>query len=970
MRVRSALAVLFLYLLCLPAFASSKCLDPIQSLAASDAQTGTPVTITWSLGGLIPKSITLTGHDFEQPVILAPDQLTYSYVPDMPGEKQVTLTVVTDCGTFSLTRKYHVQQCNVVTPPLHIDKTSVAPGEVINASIELLPGHSARWVVQNGTASATSGASIQVIAGASGSVSIDVYIARGSSCEVTTGAVVPIVPPCAIAEPQIVSNSNPAPDSGFGMFVLNLPADETVSFVVHGATVLFRDATQVFVRTPSSGSFSIDVVVANGTCSRTFTRTFEVTPCAPAVVVSGGSGSCDKGVLIADFTGTAPFQGSWSDGEFFFTNESHLERTVTTSGVYTISYFFDARCRGTVSGSAQVGASVSNPAFAIDDIVGGFYYGVDSCPNMQRTATLSVPIPPGFEPVWSVDNGTILSGQGTAALQFAGRNPGWTAVHVLFRSAEGCTSQTATQSLFTNGAPEIAVSVEPSTIGAGGTAIVTFTRLNDFVRGSSVESSLGDPIVFRGSSGNTIQYEYRSTNGGGAATITASANNSCGQSVTATTTLNIDGGAPVGAKATVRALGTSCQDYLALAELTGVAPFSGRWSNGETFYSPDYPYAYLRPPTGGTYTLVEFNDANGPGTVTGAATFDFIGLPQPEVAFSAPAACPNAAVTATLTNGLPEGGSANWFVGSGGTIVSGQGTSSVQIQTDGYGVNLYVQVSAPGACSPGTSAYLPGSGPFVQQPQFTLYGVYAGSSTDFFVMLDPATATWGFENTLGDAMEIVDSPWPNAYIVRYSSSHGAGESTVRIYGTTQCGTSFEATQVMTVLAPPPSITLTSTPGASCGAVVTATFSGGTAPYTIWWSDTGTTETTSESTITHIVNYTQYVYATVTDANGASGGSNWIYAEATLLPYVPFSMQTQICLGGQATFEAQPLEGAEILWTIEGPNLRIVSGQGTSRLVVEGVEPGNVHVNVRYRTLDGCDGLGSGANVEVSSAYCP
>ena len=111
--------------------------------------------------------------------------------------------------------------------------------------------------------------------------------------------------------------------------------------------------------------------------------------------------------------------------------------------------------------------------------------------------------------------------------------------------------------------------------------------------------------------------------------------NACGLTATATTTLTIEGG-PVTATATVQALGTNCSDYLAYAQLTGTPPFSGTWSNGQTFVD-DYPGAFLSPPTGGTYALIEFSDANGPGTVTGSATFDFVGLPRPELAFTPPA---------------------------------------------------------------------------------------------------------------------------------------------------------------------------------------------------------------------------------------------------------------------------------------------------------------------------------------------
>ncbi|MGZ5443212.1 MAG: hypothetical protein ACXW5U_09050 [Thermoanaerobaculia bacterium] len=123
-------------------------------------------------------------------------------------------------------------------------------------------------------------------------------------------------------------------------------------------------------------------------------------------------------------------------------------------------------------------------------------------------------------------------------------------------------------------------------------------------------------------------------------------------------------------------------------------------------------------------------------------------------------------------------------------------------------VGAGVIVGSPTACSPYAE---PEAIPVqsAQQPRFTTYGVYVGGSTEFDIILDPNTTSWNFENSLGDPMEIVGNPLPNVYRIRYTSTHGFGDSYIRIYGTTACGESFDTTGVMNVLPPPPTVTLTS-----------------------------------------------------------------------------------------------------------------------------------------------------------------
>lgn len=945
-----AIAALMLIAVCLPMLADD--CPPIASFRANDVQTGEPVTFTWSYAeGGAPQSQTLTGHDFAAPVTLPPDARSYTYTPSKPGEKQAQLAAVMACGTVSTSTKYKVKQCNVVAPAMTVDQTSVAPGAAIHASIELQPGHTARWEVINGTASATSGSAITVTAGSTGPVTINAWVSRGSSCAVLSTASVEVVAACPITEPPVYHPQVATAGNWFYVFVDSIPAGQSLSFEVHGAQIEFQDETGVYMTAPSAGSFSIDVIVSNATCTRTFTHTFTVEACtAAAVVKPGQAGTCGYETAIAEFSGVPPFQGSWSDNEYFFTWDNTIERPIS-GGTYSIAWMFDQYCQGTTTGSVIAGSSLPTPSYTIDPIVDGGYWGNDTCPGTVRTATLDGAVPAGATVQWSIPGGTIVAGQGTPTVQYAGGAVGPTNLTVVYRDAHGCDSAPYTYPYAqTLGTPQATLSVEPSTIPAGGTAVVTVAFNGYFSGGFDVTSSLGDPLVWIG--GN--QFEYRSTNGGGLATITLTATNLCA-STTKTTTLTIDGSTNVQAAARVRAIGNSCSTYAAWAEFTGTGPFTGTWSNGQTFTNQE-PFAILHAEAAGTYTLVAFADANGPGTITGDATFTFTSLPQPVISFDAESVCPNTVVTASLDTPLPEGATAEWFVW-GGDIISGQGTGSVQIQVgSGYSVGAGVMVGSASACSPYAEPkeILVQT---VQQPRFTIYPIYEGTSTEFDVWLDPSTTSWNFESTLGDTMEIVANPQPNVYTLRYTSSHGHGDSFVRIYGTAACGQTFDTTGVVNILPPPPTVTLTTAPAESCGSYVTATFTG-TGPFDGFWAD-GQTFTTNETSITRFFPGYDFVYVYVRDAYGSAAQSDYITTQPKLPDPIAITGPTQACLGQQVTITADLPAGWQILWRVSPDpadlsyGLRIVSGESSASVVVEGIVAERGILNPMITTAEGC-----------------
>lgn len=963
MRHLSVFAAAVLLLVSFSAF-GAECENPIRALGAPDGQTGALWRMSWFLDA-VPQSQTITGHDFEEPVVIPSGQRAFNYVPELPGEKHLTLTVVTECGTFSRTVKYHIMQCDTVAPPITVDKASVVRGDTLTASVALLPGHTARWVVTGGTPSATEGESISIVAGSTGFVRIRVFVSRGNqnatTCEAQSVRNVPITQPCTINEPQLFTYpAIPRPNEYFTLS-MNLGFQETVAFNVTNATVLGTGSNFLDLTAPASGSFTVEYTISKPGCSRTFSRTFEVTPCAPTATVTAGPKSCGSSTVAVDFTGTAPWQGYWNDGSYFFTFEPHLEREVYTAGTYTISSFVDRDCQGTVTGSVDATGALWPAVFEIDPIVNGGFYGAASCPGMVRSAALSAPVPAGAEVVWSVSNGEIVSGQGTGTLQFSGTSPGETVVSASFRTADGCASEPYAVSMTTQGLPEAAITVEPSTIDQGGTAIVKVTLLNNYMWGMTVSSSLGDTLIPTGNPDQfTYLYEYRSTVGGGTAIISAYTINACGQSNVNTATLTIIPAPPAQATATIRQSGSSCLDYVVYAELTGTAPFSGTWSTGETFTS-DYPWVSLYAATPGTYTLTEFRDANGPGVVNGSATFDYEVLPAPQFTYSTTTACPNSTITATLDTPVPDGATIWWQVYGTGSIVDGQGTPTITISTGEWYVYTSVRIYGPNACSPESELkYLPVGGANVQPVYFDIYGLQEGTSATFPVWTDPSTATLSFENTLGDAMEIVDNPYPGFYTLRYTSSHGAGESTIRIFGTTSCGVPFEGTRTIQIWPAPPApatATFTAAPSSCGGGTITVNFTGA-APFSGTWSDTGESFTTSETTLTRtyaLGGFNAWIY-NFRDANGWWGTTDQVslpYSPGVAYPYTVAS--PYFCPGGTSGISVLDLPaGYEVLWNVGGIG-RIVSGIGTTELTVTADTPGTFPVSVRLRSPEGCEG---------------
>ena len=166
-------------------------------------------------------------------------------------------------------------------------------------------------------------------------------------------------------------------------------------------------------------------------------------------------------------------------------------------------------------------------------------------------------------------------------------------------------------------------------------------------------------------------------------------------------------------------------------------------------------------------------------------------------------ACPGQPVTAGLWEPVPEGATPVWHV-DGGEVIDGQGTDHVTYVVNGAPGDLYtlsVYFAFPDGCSsykvdlPMTVLGPPSASIALSSP-----AIHAGESTTIYLTLNDVSG-FNFYAENGDAIEPIysDDPYSNVFPYKYTSSHGAGSSTIRFWGTGRCGGTFETSTTLEIL---------------------------------------------------------------------------------------------------------------------------------------------------------------------------
>ncbi|MCE7957971.1 MAG: hypothetical protein DYH06_08555, partial [Acidobacteria bacterium ACB2] len=214
-----------------------------------------------------------------------------------------------------------------------------------------------------------------------------------------------------------------------------IPAGSTAS--------LSSTAVRNPVFTPDvAGYYVFRLTASDGTATSITEVSLDAVPAASAAVSGGGTICQGQSAQIqAALAGMPPWSITWSDS----VTQSDLTtspatRTVSpaVSTVYTVTAVSDAYGPGTPSGSATVTVNPvpATPVISAPDVVASGASGLIASVESHAGSTYA----------WTITNGTITGGQGTAAITFAAGAAGQLTLQVV-ETAGGCASAAGTKGI-------------------------------------------------------------------------------------------------------------------------------------------------------------------------------------------------------------------------------------------------------------------------------------------------------------------------------------------------------------------------------------------------------------------------------------------------------------------------------------------------------------------------------------------
>ena len=550
--------------------------DPFNARIAAipAARAGEPLTISWVYENGAPAHQTISGAEIGT-VSLEPGIRSYTYTPENSGSRQVVIDAAmpiaavsapppsrqrtvakspvsaSGCATVHSAASYTVGLC--AEPSVLIDgPASVVSGTSFQLSVRPQAGAVATWTITNGSPATATGDSVTITAGVSGTVGVNVRLARGA-CVGQLDRGIEIAAQAVCNNPKVVVSAGAV---GCGSAIVNAAFTGTPPFkgMWSDGSPFNTNATTLTRMVTMPGNYSI-VSFEDAACAGSSSGMAVISAVGPTATIVGKMNSCigtDK--LTVQFTGKPPFSGAWLDGTGFLTSEMQIEKPVTATGPNGVAYGYDGTdCRLGIVGSVQgiqpvtlhaerfcespdfdnavsvyatvdtnptnpltvtwsdgvttsangypvyrvatkpdqtttytivsghdancpaiIGSPASVTVFASP--IPNFELGVgDICTGLTKTASLVTPPPPDATVHWFVDNGSIVSGQGTSSVQYQTGVPGTMVLGCTFIYPDDrCpTSHRGTARIDAD--PVGTLSLAKAQISSGQTVLITFT---------------------------------------------------------------------------------------------------------------------------------------------------------------------------------------------------------------------------------------------------------------------------------------------------------------------------------------------------------------------------------------------------------------------------------------------------------------------------------------------------------------
>ncbi len=681
--------------------------------------------------------------------------------------------------------------------------------------------------------------------------------------------------------------------------------------------------------TVTNGSFTPVITVPTPGVS-VVCRTIACTPPpAPTVTLSNNNPVCPGTSVTINASGgsnvTYRVYTQQTGGTSIGTTPRPVSPTTTTT--YWVEADDNAN-PGCVSARTSVTVTV-NPAAPTQATIAGNNNPCPSSQNYTVTATNATAY------TWSVSGGgSVTGGQGTANATINWTSAGNHTISVV--ASNSCGSVTGTYPVTVQqGPPTVTVGVTGNNFPCPVAETYTVTVSGATTYNWSVSG--GGTI-----SGNGASATVTWTTTGGPYTVSVEATNSCG-TASSSTTVNVQQGPPATPNPIIGnspvCLGS--QQY-AVQPVQGATGYSWSVSGGGTVTAGQgTANATINWISGGVYTVsVVANNAcgnsapqtlqvevipnapNGLGAISGATTV-----------------CPGTEVYSV--GGANNASDYTWSVSNGGTIISGQGTTSIEIDWSATSGNATISVTANNVCgstqaatlnvtllngAPATPAAIAGNNnPCPGISNYSIANVTGASNY-----------TW----TLSGGGTITSGQGTTQIAIDWTTS--GGPYTLSVVAENICGASAATTLNIDVQQGVPLL-----PGNISGddelCPGTATYSiqpvQGAVDYT-WTVSGGGTITQGQGTESITVNWTASggPYTVSVVANSTCASSNPSVIQVTVKDGVPatpgtINGQNTVCSGSQ-NYTVPVVAGATSYdWTISGGGT-ITQGQGTNSITID------------------------------------
>jgi hypothetical protein len=219
-------------------------------------------------------------------------------------------------------------------------------------------------------------------------------------------------------------------------------------------------------------------------------------------------------------------------------------------------------------------------------------------------------------------------------------------------------------------------------------------------------------------------------------------------------------------------------------------PLSVTWSDGVTT-TDDYDpiYRSVKPAQTTTYAVVSAHDANCSALFDGLSSAKVYASPIPDIILGGGDMCAGTTATGYLRTPPPSDAAITWWVEGNGTILSGQGTSSILYLAGDVGLmTLGCDFTFPGDACPTTQGGTvridapPVGTMSLEKPQ-----IHAGQSVQITYTVDTGTAAWNLSDPLNDSIVLQGGCGAHTIChALYTSSHGPAETTITLELTGFC----------------------------------------------------------------------------------------------------------------------------------------------------------------------------------------